>query len=64
LIYFTGLRKITVHQQTIYFDYIENLQLRFPTNCIEENKLSGFFEKLETVIDKDRVFMNNINQKK
>ena len=24
LIYFTGLRKITVHQQTIYFDYIEN----------------------------------------
>jgi hypothetical protein len=64
LIYFTGLRKITVHQQTIYFDYIENLQLRFPTNCIEENKLTGFFEKLETVIDKDRVFMNNINQKK
>lgn len=64
LIYFTGLRKITIHQQTIYFDYIENLQLTFPTNCIEENKLIGFFEKLETVIDKDRVFMNNINQKK
>jgi hypothetical protein len=64
LIYFTGLRQITVHQQTIYFDYIENLQLAFPTNCVEESKLSGFFEKLETVIDKDRVFMNNINQKK
>lgn len=64
LIYFTGLRKITVHQQTIYFDYIENLQLTFPTNCVEESKLSSFFEKLETVIDKDRVFMNNINQHK
>jgi hypothetical protein len=64
LIYFTGLRKITVHQQTIYFDYIENLQLTFPINCIEESKLSGFFEKLETVIDKERVFMNNINQNK
>lgn len=63
LIYFTGLRKVTVHQQTIYFDYIENLQLTFPINCVEESKLSGFFEKLETVIDKDRVFMNNINHK-
>jgi len=64
LIYFTGLRKITLHQQTIYFDYIENLQLTFPTNCIEDKNLSRFFEKLEEVIDKDRVFMNNIHQKK
>lgn len=63
LIYFTGLRKITVHQQTIYFDYIENLQLTFPTNCIEEGKLNDFFKKFDTVIDKDRVFMNNINYK-
>lgn len=64
LIYFTGLRKVAVHQQSIYFDYIENLQLNFPTNCIEEKNLSGFFEKLEEVIDKDRVFMNNIHHKK
>lgn len=63
LIYFTGLRKITVHQQTIYFDYIENLQLTFPTNCIEEGKLNDFFKKFDTAIDKDRVFMNNINYK-
>jgi hypothetical protein len=64
LIYFTGLRKITLHQQTIYFDYIENLQLTFPTNCIEDKNLAQFFEKLEEVIDKDRVFMNNIHKKK
>ena len=64
LIYFTGLRKVTVHQQSIYFDYIENLQLTFPTNCIEDKNLSSFFEKLEEVIDKDRVFMNNIHHKK
>jgi len=60
LIYFTGLRKISIHQQTIFFDYIENLQLTFPINCIEESNLKEFFDSLESVIDKDRVFLHNI----
>jgi hypothetical protein len=63
LIYFTGLRKITVHQQTIFFDYINDLQLTFPLNCIREENRPSFFESLDNTVDKDRVFMDNIQQK-
>ncbi|MEY4572002.1 MAG: hypothetical protein RLZ10_1220 [Bacteroidota bacterium] len=63
LIYFTGLRKVTIHQQTIFFDYINNLQLTFPLNCIREENRPSFFEALDQNIDKDRVFMDNIQKK-
>ncbi len=63
LIYFTGLRKITIHQQTIFFDYINDLQLTFPLNCIREENRTSFFEALDNTVDKDRVFMDNIQQK-
>ncbi len=62
LIYFTGLRKVAIHQQTVYFDYINNLQLTFPLDCIEEENKQEFFEGLHKVIDKDRVFFSNIEQ--
>ena len=62
LIYFTGLRKVAIHQQTVYFDYINNLQLTFPLDCIEEENKREFFEGLHKVIDKDRVFFSNIEQ--
>ena len=62
LIYFTGLRKVAIHQQTVYFDYINNLQLTFPLDCIEEENKQEFFEGLHKVIDTDRVFFSNIEQ--
>jgi hypothetical protein len=62
LIYFVGLRKVAIQQQTVYFDYINNLQLTFPLDCIEEQNKHDFFEALHTVIDKDRVFFSNIQQ--
>ena len=62
LIYFNGLRKVAIHQQTVYFDYINNLQLTFPLDCIEEENKREFFEGLHKVIDKDRVFFSNIEQ--
>lgn len=62
LIYFTGLRKVAIHQQTVYFDYINNLQLTFPLDCIEEANKQEFFEGLHKVIDTDRVFFSNIEQ--
>ena len=43
LIYFNGLRKVAIHQQTVYFDYINNLQLTFPLDCIEEENKQEFF---------------------
>ncbi len=58
LLYFTGLRKISTHQQTTYFDYIKGLQLRFPTNCVAEDEREAFYETLEAQVDRDRVFFS------
>lgn len=55
LIYLKGLRQVSISQQTVYFDYIENLQLTFPTDCIPENQRSDFFETLRGQLDKNRV---------
>ena len=35
VLYFTGLRKVSIHQQTVFFDYIKDLQLSFPLDCIQ-----------------------------
>lgn len=58
VLYFTGLRKVSQHQQSIYFDYIKGLQLSFPTDCIDEEKRSAFFEMLEAQLDRDKVFFS------
>lgn len=59
LIYLNGLRKVSVSQQTIYFDYLEDLQLSFPLDCIEPNQKAAFFEALEGQIDRDRVLFQH-----
>ena len=58
LLYFTGLRKISAHQQTTYFDYIKGLQLSFPTDCIQEEEREEFLNMLEAQIDPKRVFFS------
>ena len=58
LLYFKGLRKVSIHQQSIYFDYIKGLQLTFPSDCILEEKRTEFFEILEEQLDKDHVFFS------
>ena len=58
LLYFTGLRKISAHQQTTYFDYIKGLQLSFPTDCIQEEEREEFLKVLEAQIDPNRVFFS------
>ena len=58
LLYFNGLRKVSVHQQSIYFDYIKGLQLSFPSNCIKDESKVEFFAMLEDQLDKDKVFFS------
>lgn len=60
VMYFTGLRKVSVHQQTVFFDYIKSLQLSFPLDCIQEDARDAFFEVLEEQIDRDKVFFSKI----
>jgi len=62
VIYFEGLRKVSVDQQTIYFDYIKDLQLSFPTNCILDENKSEALEVLQNSLDKDKVMFYNINE--
>lgn len=58
VLYYTGLRKVSVHQQTVYFDYIKDLQLSFPTNCISEEDRSEFFDALEQQVDREKVYFS------
>jgi len=59
LIYLNGLRKVSISQQTIYFDYIGELQLSFPLDCIENDQRATFFGALENQIDRDRVLFQH-----
>ena len=62
VIYFKGLRKISIHQQSIFFEYIENLQLFFPLNSLEEKDVSVFFNELNKLIDRERVYLGNTHK--
>jgi hypothetical protein len=55
LLYMEGLRQVSVSQQTIYFDYIQDLQLSFPTDCIEESNREDFFENLKQSVNREKV---------
>ncbi len=57
VLYFSGLRKVTIHQDSIYFDYIKTLQLSFPLDCIEEGQRDLFFSTLEAQLDPNKVFV-------
>jgi hypothetical protein len=59
VLYFSGLRRVESHQQTVYFEYIEDLQLFFPTNCIPEGKYREFRDALETRLNRDRVYFDD-----
>jgi len=58
VLYFSGLRRVEVQQQTLYFEYIEDLQLFFPVNCISEGDYTDFRNTLETRVNRDRVFFS------
>jgi hypothetical protein len=58
VLYFMGLRKVSLHQQTVYFDYIKELQLSFPTNCLPDDKRTEFFDQLELLVDREKVYFS------
>ena len=55
-IYFKGLKKISKHQQTLYFEYINDLVLHIPTNIIPEEKETQFIETLQGIADPTKVY--------
>lgn len=59
VLYFSGLRKVTIHQQTVFFDYIKDLQMTFPLNCIDIKDRTNFKNSLEAQLDRDKVFFSD-----
>lgn len=57
LAYFSGLRKVSIHQDSVYFDYINDLQLTFPIDAINLKDRNIFFDHLSAQLDRDRVFI-------
>ena len=60
LVYFYGLRKISIHQQSLFFDYIKGLQLSFPVDCVPVAEKDAFFEAVEAQGDTDKVFITKL----
>ncbi|MES2589928.1 MAG: hypothetical protein V4622_13200 [Bacteroidota bacterium] len=58
VVYFSGLRKVDKQQQSLFFDYIKDLQVSFPTDCIDEKMRAEFKEKLASNLDRDRIFFS------
>lgn len=54
VLYFSGLRKISKHQQTLYFDYKNDLVLHIPMNMIPNEE--EFMTELRKVVNPDKVF--------
>ena len=60
LIYLAGLRQVSISQQTVYFDYTNDLQLSFPTDCLLGAEKELFFENLSSLVDKNKVLFRNV----
>lgn len=60
VIYYTGLRKVSISQQTLYFDYLQSLQLSFPIDVIPLDQRQAFLANLETVVDSNKVLIHNL----
>lgn len=60
VIYYTGLRKVSISQQTLYFDYLESLQLSFPIDAIPPEQRKSFLINLESVVDPTKVLIHNL----
>jgi hypothetical protein len=58
VLYLSGLRKVNIHQQTVFFEYIKDLQMAFPLNCIPQKDQKDFKDQLELLVDRDKVFFD------
>lgn len=60
IIYFLGLRRVSLQQQTLFFDFKEEgMQFRFPIDLIPEEKRNDFFAELRNCVDEKKVYFSN-----
>ncbi len=53
-VYFLGLRKIYIHQETLHFDFIKDLQLNIPFGAVQDKK--DFIQTLWNTLDQEKVY--------
>ncbi|TNE55495.1 MAG: hypothetical protein EP338_04295 [Bacteroidetes bacterium] len=58
-IYLQGLKAVSVQQESIFFDYGNDLQLDFPVSCIEQEDRQSFREELEQVVNRNKVHFSD-----
>ena len=56
--YFSGLRRVTVQQQSLYFEYIKDLQLSASLDGISAEDRKTFRETIESAVDRNVVFFS------
>lgn len=56
LVYFKGLEKITKHQQTLYFEYVNDLVLHMPLDVIPDEHKDNFYKSLRQLASPEKVF--------
>jgi hypothetical protein len=57
-VYFQGLKEVDVQQQSLFFDYINDLQLSISSECIPSNDRANFKSFLDKNIDRNRVYFS------
>lgn len=56
--YFSGLRKVSTQQQSLFFDYIKELQIAVPSGSIAPQNRKEFRETIEAIVNRDVVFFS------
>ncbi len=58
VIYFSGLRSVSIQQDSLYFDYIKELQLTAPLDGISSADRASFRETVANLVDRNVVFFS------
>lgn len=58
VIYFSGLRRVSTHQQSLFFDYIKELQFAVPIDVVAQENRTLFREAIEKNINRDKVYFS------
>ena len=58
IFYFSGLRKVSVQNDSLYFDYIKDLQITASLDGVSLKDRKSFRETVESVVNRDVVFFS------
>lgn len=58
IVYFSGLRSVSIQQDSLYFDYIKELQLTASLDGISPSDRTSFRQTVEGIVDRNVVFFS------